>query len=327
MIQPNDLKNSFLMAIPNDKLVPTIKVWNMLLATYTGNIAVVKQLIAEEGNLAYAQYNYMPPIHLAVREGNKELVAYFLSLGACDPNYKTYPFLDNLVNMATARGYIDIASQLVQYAQEPFRQQFKGDNGEIHYTRTALQKEFEQAVDQQDIVLTEKLLREHPTLALNETYFWGEGILMMPAKEGAYELIDLLIAYGATVPQTLKWAHAYYFETLAHAAYMLERNIDPNIMDIHGITVLHHVAQKGNIEKAELLLKYGAKIDPIDEEYATTPIGMAAKWRQLEMVAYLLKQGADPNKSSTPWSKPLAIAKLNEHEPMVKLLSDAGATL
>src|SRR6478735_5101208 len=96
MVQPNELKSGFPLEIPGNKRIPATKLWEMLWATYTGDIKAVRKLISEEPNLAYSQYNYMPPIHLAVREGHQELVSYLLSLGAYDPSYRSYPFLDSL---------------------------------------------------------------------------------------------------------------------------------------------------------------------------------------------------------------------------------------
>ena len=52
-------------------------------------------------------------------------------------------------------------------------------------------------------------------------------------------------------------------------------------------TILHDMAQNGNIEKAELLLKYGAKINSVDQEYQSTPLGMSVRWGHVEMVNYL----------------------------------------
>ena len=44
------------------------------------------------------------------------------------------------------------------------------------------------------------------------------------------------------------------------------------------MTLLHDMAHEGDIPKAMLLLDHGADINPIDEEYQSTPLGMAARW-------------------------------------------------
>src|SRR5690242_1978853 len=90
---------------------------------------------------------------------------------------------------------------------------------------------------------------------------------------------------------------------------MLEKGMDPNTMSWQHVTILHDMAQKGHIEKAELLLHDGAAIDPIDEVYQSTPLGMAARWGHIEMVKLLLKHGANPDASGASWSKPIVWAR------------------
>jgi ankyrin repeat protein len=139
-------------------------------------------------------------------------------------------------------------------------------------------------------------------------------------------MIDLLMSYGAKVPSILKWTQFYYFERLDGATYMMEKGMNPNTMSWHHVTILHDMAQKGDIEKATLLLKHGANINPVDEEYQSTPLGMAARWGHIEMVKFLLEQGADPNKSGAAWATPLAWAIKKGHSKIAGLLKQAGAT-
>lgn len=54
------------------------------------------------------KYNYAPPIHFAVREGHKDLVAYLLENGANDPEYRFYPFQESLQTVANDRGFPEI---------------------------------------------------------------------------------------------------------------------------------------------------------------------------------------------------------------------------
>ena len=325
MVQPHEMKLNLPMKLSKEVVSTTTKVWNILVASKNGNLEEVKHRVRECPDLIFAQYNYTPPIHFAVREGHIDLVKYLLDNGAHDPGYKIYPFNDPLQTIAQDRNHSEIVLLLEQYAKDKSKQKYKGDNGEILYNRTELQLEFQEAVNKGSLSKTEKILTEHPEFAKDETWFWGEGILVFAAKENNQKMIDLLMSYGAKVPAILKWTQFYYFERLDGATYMMEKGMNPNTMSWHHVTILHDMAQKGNIQKAELVIKYGADIDPVDEEYQSTPLGMAARWGHIEMVNYLLAKGADPNKAGASWATPLAWAKKKKHTGIEKILRKSGA--
>lgn len=325
MIQPPELKLNLPIKLANGVISNTSKVWEVLVASHEGNVEAIQNLVATCPELIYAQYNYTPPIYFAVREGHLELVKYLLEQGAHDPNYKIYPFQESLQTIARDRGYTEIAGLLDTYASDPSLQKYRGDNGEILYNRTDLQKEFEQAVDAANLEKTESILKIHPEFATDNTFFWSEGILNFAAKENNRKMIDLLMAYGAKVPEVLKWAQFYYFEHPDGAAYLLEKGMSPNTMSWHQVTILHDMAQKGNLSKAALLVKHGAEINPVDDEYQSTPLGLAVKWGNVDMVKYLLEQGADPNKAGAPWATPLAWARKKGHVEIEAILLKAGA--
>ena len=325
MIQPKELKAERPMEVANGVMSTTHKVWEILNASYAGDLPKVKELVMENNELVYAQYNYMPPIHLAVREGFIGIVRFLLSYGAYSPAYRTYPFQDNLLTIASDRNYLEIATLLEEYESDPSLQKYGKDNGTIVVTRNETQKAFQDAVDKNDLTSTNSLLQQYPDLVYDEDYFWGEGILMMPAKENHRNMIDLLMSYGARVPNILKWAQAYYFKSYEGASYMMEKGMNPNVMSCHHVTILHDMAQKGNLSKAELLLNYGADINALDEEYCSTPLGLAARWGQTEMVKFLLQRGADPLKAGAAWATPLVWAQKKEFEDITRMLFDSGA--
>jgi ankyrin repeat protein len=313
------------MEIANGVMSTTTKVWDILVASRNGNLDLVKKMVEECPELIYAQYNYTPPIHFAVREGHIALVEYLLAQGAHSPDYKIYPFQDTLQTIAQDRGYTEILAFLNEYVEDSSLHKFKGDNGEIYYNRTEMQQEFEKAVYEDDLQKAEKILQQHPEFAKDETYFWSEGILTFAAKGNNRSMIDLLMNYGAKVPDILKWAQFYYFEHDEGAVYMMEKCMNPNTMSWHHVTILHDMAQKGNLLKAELVIKYGADINLIDEEYQSTPLGMAVRWGQVEMVRYLLQQGADPNKAGALWATPLEWSRKKNFAEIEENLKQAGA--
>ncbi|MES2373983.1 MAG: ankyrin repeat domain-containing protein [Bacteroidota bacterium] len=325
MIQPNEMKNGFAMHLHNEVVSTNTKVWEILAASKNGDLASIKKMADDCPELLYAQYNYTPAIHFAVREGHSELVTYLLGKGAHDPSYKMYPFQDSLETIAEDRGYLEIAKQLKDYAADSSIKKYTGDNGGIDFNYIPSQQEFQYAVNHDDIAAAEKILKQHPEYALDDTYSWGEGILMMPAQHKNYQLLELLMQYGAKVPVILKWTQAYYFKFYEPAAFMMEKGMYPNTMSWQQVTILHDMAQKGFLDKADLLIKYGAELDPIDDEYQSTPLGMAARWGHIEMVDLLLSHGANPGRSGAAWSTPLAWAKKKGYTEIVDRLLKAGA--
>ncbi|RYE14200.1 MAG: ankyrin repeat domain-containing protein [Sphingobacteriales bacterium] len=267
MLQPNELKLNLPVQLSNGVVSTTTKLWQVLVAAKNGDTDTIKELAAECPAIIYGQYNYTPPIYFAAREGHLELVKYLLQQGAHDPAYKNYPFGDTLQTLAQDSGFYEIVTLLHDYAANQSPHRFEGDNGQILYNRTEEQLEFEKAVDEADLQKTALILKQHPEFAKDETYFWSEGILAFAAKENNRPMIDLLMSYGATVPSLLKWAQFYYLEHDDGAAYILDKGMNSNTTNWHQVSLLHDMAQKGNIYKAGLLLKYGANIDAVDEEY------------------------------------------------------------
>ena len=303
----------------------TTDVWNMLNASCYGNLNRVKELTQRCPALVTCQYDYTSPLHLAVREGHLDIVRCLLEQGAFDPTYKTHPFMDSLGTVAEDRGFSAIGELLKQSLDDPRLTHEWGDTGKIDLARDETQRRFQELVDKHRYAEVEKLLQERPELAMDELAFWGEGILSMPAKDLDRPMLELLMRYGARVPDVSKWAKEYYFKHYESAVFLMENGMNPNHMNWRRVTLLHDMAYTGAIQKARLLLDHGADIDPLDEEYRSTPLGFAARWGQRDMVALLLERGADVNKAGAPWATPLAWARKKGHVDIEADLRQDGA--
>jgi len=187
-------------------------------------------------------------------------------------------------------------------------------------------EELEHLIGERRYADVERMVRARPELIHDEEASWGDGILAGPAGGGDHEMIALLVRLGARVPTVSKWAPYYYFKHQATAAFLLGQGMDPNHMNWHRLTLLHHMAAEGELAKAKLLADHGADIDALDEEYRATPLGLAARRGQGDLVSFLLERGADPDLGAAPWATPLAWARKRGHQGIAAEIVAAGAT-
>jgi ankyrin repeat protein len=325
MIQPFEKRQTRPMELHDGVVSTTTDVWDMLAASQAGDLDRVKELAQGCPALLTCQYDYTAPLHLAVREGHLELVRYLVEQGGVDPNYKTHPFLESLVTVAEDREYDEIAELLKQSLDDPRLIRSWPDIGKIDRGRDETRRRFQEMVDKNQHAEVEAMLKECPELASDEDTFWGEGILSMPAKDGDRQMLELLMRYGARVPNLSKWPKEYYFKKYESAVFLMENGMNPNHMNWRHVTLLHDMAHIGDVRKARLLLDHGADINAVDEEYRSTPLGYAARWGRSEMVTLLLERGADVNKAGAPWATPLAWARKKGHAEIIEILKRHGA--
>jgi hypothetical protein len=183
----------------------------------------------------------------------------------------------------------------------------------------------ERLIEEENIPELEKMLQRRAARVHNERAFWHEGLLSGAASKPSRLLASLLFRYGARVPTVTKWGRFYYFKHTDMVQFLLEHGTNPNHMNWHRTTVLHQFASEGNIANARLLVDHGADMHAIDDEYRSTPLGMAARWGRREMVELLLERGADASTAGAPWATPLAWARKKGH-PEIELLLQSVIT-
>ena len=326
MIQPVEMRKTLPMTLHGGVVSTTTEVWEMLRASRDGDLDRVMQLVSQRPELSTCQYNYTTPLHFAVRDGHLPLVRALVGQKALDPGYKTYPFGDSLLTMAQDRNHDEIAVFLQGALANPELTRKWRETGNIDYEQDEEQIRFDKDLHGGNLQEVERFLRDRPELARNEMSSWAEGVLMMPAKGRNRPMLELLMRFGAQVPAISKWGRFYYFVHDDIAAFLLQNGMSPNHMSWQQVTLLHDMAQSGDIAKARLLLDHGADINAVDEEYRSTPLGLAARWGQRAMAAFLLERGADPNKAGALWSSPLAWAQKKGHNSLASDLMAAGAT-
>ncbi|MBL0938488.1 MAG: ankyrin repeat domain-containing protein [Gemmatimonadaceae bacterium] len=311
------------MSLHDGAIATTAEVWDMLVASRDGDLDRVKDMAESCPALLTCQYDYTSPLHFAVREGHLALVQYVVEQAGLDPECRNHPYLEPLTLLADDRGHLKIATFLRQSAAKPSLTRSWDDIGRIDRGKSEDQIRFQEHVDQGRHRDVEAMLQDHPEFAHDEDAFWGEGILSMPAKDGDRPMLELLLRYGARVPDVSKWAKEYYFKNYDSAAFLLKNGASANHQSWRRVTVLHDLVFKGTVRHVELLLDHGADINAIDEEYYSTPLGYAAHWGKRDMVRVLLERGADRDKAGKPWSTPLAWARRKGHADIESTIRQA----
>lgn len=317
-------------------------VYNIYLAAVFGDMAYVRDALARDAMLAnFEETCQMRPISAAARRNDLEMAKLLLDHGANPSPAEHGAPLGEALWSAVYRGYYEMAKLLLEHGANPDTAP-ESSGSAISHTRDNPEmrkllldygaQETPRPLDELANLLNdnkleelEQRLKDRSTLENQGAAFWHEGVLAGPARDGNVAAVKLLMRYGARVPDVTKWGRYYYFKHTDVARVLLENGMNPNHMNWHHVTLLHDMAQDGDIAKARLLLDHGADINAIDEEYRSTPLGFAARWGQREMVQLLLQRGADPNLSGASWSTPLAWARKKGHAEIEADLLRSGA--
>lgn len=125
---------------------------------------------------------------------------------------------------------------------------------------------------------------------------------------GRYEVIDLLLKYGANINRQMPKTGNHALHLLAgwgtpagggnaevaaaHIKYIVARGADVNVARHDGTTPLMVAAKEGATgANTEALLKAGARLD-LRDKAGLTALGVARKSGRTEMVEFLLRRGA-----------------------------------
>ncbi|XP_004594468.2 ankyrin repeat and SOCS box protein 10 isoform X2 [Ochotona princeps] len=166
--------------------------------------------------------------------------------------------------------------------------------------------------------------------------------LHVAASRGHTEVLKLLLRRRAK-PDSAPGGRTALHEACAagHTAcvhLLLVAGADPNIPDQDGKRPLHLCQEAGTVECAELLLKFGAKVDGRSEEEDETPLHVAARLGRVELADLLLRRGACPDaRNAEGWTPLLAACDARCRSPadaeltstcclqLCRLLLSAGA--
>lgn len=311
-------------------------------AAHIGDLERVKELLDEDATLANRVSDYVTyylgsgtPLKNAAAAGHLEIVKLLLEKGA-DPNLPEEGIAPHghALYSAVANGHYEIAKLLLEQGAYP--------NPEVESSADALSR----AVSNSDQRMIELLCSYGAARAVHLLAYYGDvrtaaavfaanpelandpDALANAAGEGHEGFVRLMLRYEPDLAKRVAfpgWSVGAKTRELNELLFTYGMN--PSQPDWLGITPLHHLARKGDLEKATIFLDHGADLDARDEDICSTPLGWAAKFGQKAMVELLLSRGAKTNLPvDPPWATPLAWAARRGHSEIAALLKEHGAT-
>lgn len=158
--------------------------------------------------------------------------------------------------------------------------------------------------------------------AVNETH---SSALLCAVKHGHKEIVDILLAKGVDINDNggaaLMTAIIEGHKSMVEA-FLNIKDINLDVRDYNGDTLLHLAVINGNWNIGNILIKKGAQIDAVNYK-DITPLAEAVFFGNIKFVNILLEHGADIN--ITKPDPLLQVAVLERHPDIVETLLRRGA--
>lgn len=167
-----------------------------------------------------------------------------------------------------------------------------------------------------NFAIVKELLEEQPAL-LNANASWNERAIEAAAQTGQVEIVEYLLEKGAP----LDICTAAMLGRIEQVRSMMRD--DPELIQArgaHGIPLMYFPVIRGHKDVADLLLQLGVEVDS-SSPGGITPMHGAVMFNQVDMAAWLLDHGADPN-PLYDGKTPLKMAIENEQQVMADLLRE-----
>ncbi|TSK14555.1 Ankyrin-3 [Bagarius yarrelli] len=187
------------------------------------------------------------PLHLAAREGHKDVAAILLDQGASLSITTKKGFTP--LHVAAKYGKIEVANLLLQKRAPP---DASGKNGYTPLHIAAKKNQME--------IATTLLEYGADTNAVTRQ---GISPLHLAAQEGNVDMVTLLLARDATINLGNKMGYtplhvACHYGNIKMAHFLLKNQAKVNAKTKNGYTPLHQAAQQGHTHIINLLLQHGA---------------------------------------------------------------------
>ena len=264
-------------------------------ASANSNIDKIKALLEKGATIDATDKYQRTPLHMAARKGRIDMLVYLLHKGA-NPNAQDID-LGTPLHSASANSSIDEVKALLEKGAT-IDATDKYQLTPLHIIAAAIEGRIE--------VLTYFL---HKNANPNAQDINLRTPLHFASANSNIDKIKALLEKGATLDANDKYQQtpleiAASEGEINVVAYLLQRGADPNVQNIELATPLHYASAN---DVVEALLEKGAIIDANDK-YQQTPLHNAARDGRIDVLAYLLQRGANPNAQNVDGWTPLCIA-------------------
>ncbi len=107
--------------------------------------------------------------------------------------------------------------------------------------------------------------------------------------------------------------------------YLASKGAKLDTRNSGGTNLVHYAARRGNLDALKQLAAGGASLNCGPDQWGATPLAGAAQRGQVEVITFLLDNGADPNEVPPDGQSPLMNAAGAGKRDAVRLLLDKGA--
>jgi uncharacterized protein len=299
----------------------------LMVAGINGNPESVKTLIDRGAIVDYKEPTKgRTALICACKKGNPDAVSMLLHKGATlsvVDNNGMYPLM-----WASKNGHLSCCKLLIEHGA--------GINAFDSNAWTAIH--FAAKYGHREVV--EFLAHSGASIVLKEKLEEGKTPLMLAAQYGRRDTCICLMERGSDVNAVTTRDELTALMLAAKEGHkgtvrcLLSYDADANMSDSYGWTSLHFTSSWGRKETARLLIREGgANVNamPIKKKSGgggTTPLIIASKGQQVDMINILLDHGADPSINDAASGKnPLAIAAQEGFTASVEALIDHDVDL
>jgi ankyrin repeat protein len=312
-------------------------------AAHIGDLDRVKELLTDDPSIANRVSDYVTyyacsgtPLNNAAGAGHLEITKLLLEHGA-DPNLPEEGIAPrgHALYSAVYNGHYEVAKLLLEHGAFPNPPvessadalsiaKSRGDQAMVELLCSyGAGRDVHLLAYHGDVETAAAVFAANPELANDPD------ALANAAGNGHEAFVRLMLRYVPDLAKRIWWGGPKNIATAKTREIfelLLENGMNPSQADWLGITPLHEVARKGDVEKATFLLDQGADLDARDEDICSTPLAWAAKFGKRDIVELLLKRGAKPNlPDDPPWATPLAWATRRGHSEIAGILKQHGA--